>query len=248
MKTLFSHLQLMPYGVDMPTFADIRIERQTRGGLEIACACPCAAIDLRSLTPLTLNNTRYDLDGMPDLSESGGSEAAYVRDLIKRQCRPWDPQSHRLVDSYFASLEAILQTHAAELKDRLMAFDGLFDHRQWLFSAPRPFPRSHVFAPAEAQPSLELDPQDFVAVDFAFFLGSQIVAMLPARSGLTPRKERERADRLARAGVRIAIFEPADLADNAVEFFTRALTPRLPAFWDLDPIPVGPFRPAAMEE
>ena len=133
------------------------------------------------------------------------------------------------------------------MRERLAPFAGLYDAAHWLFSAPRPFPRAHLFAPL-AQPSATLSPDDFVAVDFAFFLGPALVAMLPAQSGLTPKKARERSERLGRAGVHVATFGAADLDAGASILFSRALSPRLPAFWDSDPVPMGPFRPAGIEE
>ena len=90
---------------------------------------------------------------MPDLSSTGGSEVEFVKDLVKRQCKPWEPQSHRLVDRYFAVLETLMGEHAGELNERLVDFAGLYDATQWLFSAPRPFPRAHIFAPAGPLPS-----------------------------------------------------------------------------------------------
>ena len=184
---------------------------------------------------------------MPDLTDSGGSEAVFIRDLVRRQCRPWDPQGHRLVDRYFEVLDELLVAHADTLSEALAPFHGLYDAKHWLFSAPRPYPRAHLLAPVD-HVGEQLAPDDFVMVDFAFFLGPAIVALLPAQSGLTPKKARERQERLARAGVKVVTFTAGDLTDNARDFFCRALGPRLPRFWDGDPVPVGPFRPAAIED
>lgn len=247
MSTLLAGIRLMPFAVDAWAPDAIRVERQTRGGLEIVCQFPCVAIDLASRTPLRLNNTRYDLDGMPDLTDSDGSEAIFIRDLVKRQCKPWDPQAHRLVDRYFEVLESLLAEHAKALDEQLAEFGGLFAAKDWLFSAPRPFPRAHLFAP-EDHVAPRLSAEDFVMVDFAFFLGPTIVALLPSQSGMTPKKARDRADRLARAGVRVETYTASDIAGGARDFFCRALGPRLPAFWEGDPLPAGPFRPMSLEE
>lgn len=247
MKALLDRIQIVPFAVDTWAPEGIRVGRQSRAGLELDCAFPCVAFDGHSRTPLQLNNTRFDLDGMPDLTDSGGSEAIYIRDLIKRQCKPWDPQGHRLVDRYFEVLDAILAESAAELTAALAPFHGLYDAKHWIFSAPRPYPRAHLLAPAD-HVSSGLPPADFVMVDFAFFLGPKVVALLPAQSGLTPKIARERTERLARAGVTVATYGTRDLADGARNFFCRALAPRLPRFWEGDPVPAGPFRPMAIED
>ncbi len=247
MSTRLANIRLMPFATDSWSPEGIRLDRQARGGLEFDCAFPCVALDMASRTSLRLNNTRFDLEGMPDLTESSGSEAHFLRDVIKRQCRPWEPLAHRFVDGYFTALDHLLAAHAQTLGERLAPFAGLYDPAHWLFSAPRPFPRAHLFAPA-GSPSDTLSPEDFVAVDFAFFLGPDLVAVLPEPSGLTPRKAQARAERLERAGVRIATFSNADLTDAPADLFCRALSPRLPTFWEADAVPMGPFRPAWIEE
>lgn len=247
MRALLDRIQLVPFAVDTWSPDGLRIVRQSRAGLELECGFPCVSVDPAAREPMRLNNTRFDLDGMPDLTDSGGSEAIFIRDLIKRQCKPWDPQGHRLVDRYFAVLNELLDANAGSLSEALAPFHGLYDPKHWLFSAPRPYPRAHLLAPPDHAVS-GLSPGDFIMVDFAFFLGPKVVALLPAQSGLTPRMARERQDRLVRAGVAVVTYAARDLGDEAKDFFCRALAPRLPSFWEGDPIPVGPFRPAAIEE
>jgi len=247
MSALLPNIRLMPYAADTWSPASMTLARQANAGLEVACPFPCVALDMASRVPLRLNNSRFDLEGMPDLSETGGSEAHYVRELVKRQCRPWDTQAHRFVDRYFEVLEELLSAHADALNERLAPFSGLYDSAHFLFSAPRPFPRAHVFAPASV-PASTLSAEDFVAVDFAFWIGRGLVAVLPAQSGLTPKKARERTERLERAGVRVATFGTNDLASGARDFFARALAPVLPSYWDGDPVPIGPFRSTSIED
>jgi hypothetical protein len=237
----------MPFAVDSWSAGAIRVGRRADGAADVDAPFPCVALVRASRTALTLNNTAYDLDGAPDLSETGGSEALYLQELIKRQCRPWDQAAQRFVEAYFGAIQRLLAQHADEVAQRLAPFAGLYDATHFVYSAPRPFPRAHLYAPAGTAAD-KLVPDDFVMVDFAFVLGPEVVAMLAAQSGLTPRKARERLERLQHAGVRTEIYAAADLAeDKATALFTRALAPRLPAYWSDDPVPVGPFRPAGLE-
>jgi hypothetical protein len=114
-----------------------------------------------------------------------------------------------------------------------------------LFSAPKPLPRAHVFAPGASglASATSLAAEDFVAVDFAFWTGAELVVVNSSQTNLTPRKARERTERLEAANIRTLTVSPQDLeGDAAGAFFTSALAPVLPAFWAAEPIPVGPFR------
>jgi hypothetical protein len=237
---------LVPYGVDTWNPADMRIGGQSRAGLEITTPFPCEAINTRAGQPLRFNTASYHFEGMPDMTDSGGDEWTYLKDLLKRLCRPWDRVATLLVDSYFATLENLITDNATTLDAKLAPFAGLFERRHWLFSAPKPLPRAHVFAPGPAGPSsTALSADDFVAVDFAFWTGIEIIVINGQQTNLTPRKARERSERLEDAGIRTLSVTPSDLEGQAgAGFFAAALAPVLPAFWQGEPIPAGPFRSA----
>jgi len=248
MTALLSGILLVPYGTDTWSADGLALGRQAFGGLELAASFPCHVVNRSSRAPLRFNNGRYDLEGMPDMTDSGGSERLYIQDLLKRQGRPWDKTGATLVERYFETIDGLIEAHAPELDEKLAPFAGLFARADWLYSAPRPLPRAHVFAPAGPVAAASLSPDDFVLVDFAFWLGESLVVLTARQSNLTPKKARERAERLQVAGIRHVAYGADDLgAEVAPRFFTEALAPVLPRFWEGDPVPAGPFRSRAFD-
>ena len=236
---------LIPYGTADWSFAGLAVEGFTSRTLRLAAAFPCAVIDLRGHEPLRLNNSRYALGFIPDL-QGGADPAGIVQDYLKRLCSPWDRLSQRFLDAYFGFLAETIEENREVLRGRLEPYAGLYDYRDWLFSAPKPLPRAHLFAP-QIPGSAVIDRANFVPVDFAFWLGCGVRAVVSAQSAPTPRKAKEQGDRLRQAGIEVVTLGPTDLADARRDVFRRILSPT-PAFWEGETLPTGPFRPAALDE
>jgi hypothetical protein len=239
------NILLIPYGTAEWSPDGIAVEGFTARSLRLRTAFPCAAINRAAREPLRLNNSRYDRAFAQSASADTTDEAGIVRDYLKGLCQPWDKLAAGFIDTYFRVLSAIIDEHRDALAERLAPYQGLYDYRDWLFSAPKPLPRAHLHAPP-------LDaaggPADFVRVDFAFWLGDRLVAVQSAGSALTPKRAREQADRLRLAGIQVVPLEARDLAgDKAHEFFTRLLGSSGLAFWNNDVLPAGPFRTALDE-
>jgi len=154
------------------------------------------------------------------------------------------------LDAYFRFLSDVIEEQRDDLAARLAPYAGLYDYRDWLFSAPKPLPRAHLHAPQDgAAAGAPFGAADFVRVDFAFWLGDRLVAVQSAGSALTPKKAREQTDRLRLAGVEVVPFSPGDLAGGkAREFFGRILGSLAQSFWNGDVLPAGPFRTALLDE
>jgi hypothetical protein len=202
-------MQQIPYGCD-----------------RISADAPMASI--MDGEPLRLNTSAYERSLAPDLQLTGEGLAVFVRDYLKRLCRPWDGQSAKFLDWYFASLAAHVDANRAPLTARLGAAAGLFRADDWLFSAPIPLPRAHLLA------------DDPIQIDFAFWLGDRFAAARSAAATTTPRKAAGQDARLRAAGVEVVRFAPHDLAAPCSPLFGRLLpTP----FWTGQKMPMGPFRP-----
>jgi hypothetical protein len=240
---------LIPYGTAEWSPDGIAVEGFTAGALRLRTAFPCAAINRLAREPLRLNNSRYDRAFAPTVQAGGADEAGLVRDYLKGLCRPWDNLAAGFLDAYFRFLSDIVEEQRPVLTERLAPYAGLYDYRDWLFSAPKPLPRAHLHAPQDVvTPGAAPRAGDFVRVDFVFWLGDRLVAAQSAGSALTPKKAREQADRLRVAGVEVVPFGAADLAGGkARDLFTRILGPCL-AFWEGDVLPAGPFRAALLDE
>jgi hypothetical protein len=241
---------LVPYGVAEWSPDGIALDGFTGRTLRLRTTFPCAAINRALREPLRLNSSRYDFGFAPAAAAGPADEAGIVKEYLKGLCKPWDNLSVQFLDAYFRCASDLVLQHKDALATRLAPFAGLYDPKDFLFSAPKPLPRAHVHAPAQAaRPNVTpIDPADFLRVDFAFWLGDRLVAVQAAQSFLTPKKAKEHADRLRIAGVEVVLFTPADLAgDRAENFFTRLLGAAA-AFWEGEPVPSGPFRSALLDE
>jgi hypothetical protein len=211
---------LVPYGCD-----------------RLSADAPFVSIDRSSGEPLRLNTSQYEPALAPDLQMSGDDQAAYLRDYLKRLCRPWDGLSVKFLDWYFASLAAHVDANRAQLTARLGAAAGLYRADDWLFSAPIPLPRAHLRVSAG-----EAGGDELVQVDFAFWLGQRFVAARSAAAISTPRKAAEQDARLRAAAVDVVRLTPNDLTAPCSPLFSRLL-PSPQDFWSGQKLPMGPFRP-----
>jgi hypothetical protein len=245
------HVLLIPYGTAEWSLDGIAVEGFTSSALRLRTAFPCAAVNRLAREPLRLNNSRYDRACAPAVQAAGAAdETGLVRDYLKGLCRPWENPATQFIDAYFHFLTEVIEEQRDVLAERLAPYAGLYDYRDWLFSAPKPLPRAHLHAPHDGMAQgASANAADFVRVDFAFWLGDRPVAVQSAGSALTPKKAREQTDRLRLAGVEVVPFSPGDLAGGkAREFFGRILGPAGAAFWEGDVLPAGPFRTALLDE
>jgi hypothetical protein len=241
---------LIPYGTAQWSQEGIAIEGFTARSLRLRTAFPCATINRAAREPLRLNNSRYDRAFAPTVQADTTDEAGLVRDYLKGLCRPWDNFATQFLDTYFRFLSDVIDEQRDVLAERLAPYAGLYDYRDWLFSAPKSLPRAHLHAPENAGATgAPGGPADFVRVDFAFWLGDRLVAVQGAGSALTPKKAREQAERLRLAGVEVVPLASSDLVGGkARDLFSRILGPSGFAFWEGDVLPAGPFRTALLDE
>jgi hypothetical protein len=244
MPVAIPQVLVIPYGTAEWSLAGFSVEGFSTSSLRLRAPFPCVAINRAAGEPLRLNNTPYEFGFVPNL-DAGAEPAMVLKDYLKGLCRPWDNLGAGFVEAYFRFISDVVEEHNVALAAKLGGYEGLYDYRDWLFSAPIPLPRAHLPAPPEA--GATGTPADFVRVDFAFWLGDRLVAAHSAQSALTPRRAREYADRLRLAGIEVVPFAAADLAGDARGLFTRVLSRAL-AFWEGDVLPVGPFRSPALEE
>lgn len=241
---------LIPYGTAEWSMDGIGIVGFTAGGLRLRTAFPCAAVDRAAREPLRLNNSRYDRAFAPTTPADATDQAGLVRDYLKGLCRPWDNLATQFLDTYFQFLSDLIDEQRDVLTERLAPYAGLYDYKDWLYSAPTPLPRAHLHAPQNAGAAAAPGgAADFVRVDFAFWLGDRLVAAQSAGSALTPKKAREQADRLRLAGIDVVSFGAADLAGGkARDLFTRVLGSSGLVFWESDVLPSGPFRTSLLDK
>lgn len=163
---------------------------------------------------------------------------------LTRHCDPWQRSQHRFLACYFDFVARHVEDHREELTRRLQPFAGLFQYRDWVYSALMPLPRAHVHAPDSGEP---FGPGSIVPVDFAFWTGAAtIVVEIPGKSTRSSVTDR-RHGRLRGSGATIVemaddVLEPASAAE-----FEAALPEGLRLFWRDIALPAGPLKPAALD-
>lgn len=238
-------VMLVPYGTDSWAVQGIVVQRFNARVIRLETGFPCATINKMVREPLRLNSESSGLRLEPDVLQDG-SPFELLREQLKKYCRPWDRLSLRFLDRYFDHIADMVVTHRVEIDAKLAPFAGLYAAMDWVFSAPIPLPRAHLYAPRDGRALPSAD--DFVQVEFAFWLGDRMAAVLSQPNGLTPSKSRERVERLEQAGILTIDFKSDDLSGSYAALFERIIGDFGALLARSGPVPSGPFRPRALIE
>ncbi len=213
---------LIPYGTPnwpLDRLAEIAEGRQAGPPLAVA----------RPGVMLRINSGALDLP-QPPPTEAAVPMAERVEAHLQRLCGGWNKAASLFVARYFAFIRHQMEMNRTELEALLAPLEGLFSIEDYLFSAPLPLPLAF----------LPTTPNDFTPVDFAWWLGDRLVAVLLAPSPLTPMAARRRRERLESAGIAIADCTAADLNDPRFGWFTQALGHEGNHFWEGQVLPFAP--------
>ena len=223
---------LIPYGLER--WSDDYLVPAGPGG-PATCRVPHVVVEPPRREPLRLHDGPYDFAEAPPLQDLAepAAQLDFLRAYHDRQCSLWGKFQKRFVAQYFAFVAAEVERNRQELEDRVADFHGLYNYRDWLFSALRPLPRAH----------LELPDGSMTRVDFAFWTGETLLAIDLTGNQTSGAAMEERAERLRDRGiVRIEIANAALAAGDLTGLLPSALL----RFWEHAPIPCGPFIPGTL--
>lgn len=164
---------------------------------------------------------------------SGPNQEDVLIAALKRRCTPWDRMLLSLIDRYFAFLHRRLEENRQEIERQLAPFEGLFRPEDTLFSAPALLPHARV----------NQDGWDDVPFGAAIWSGRQLIALFDGSAGETPRRLRERAERLNSAGIANVTFPRETTAASDDAFFDGLLGPSLKHFFSTELLPSAPLPP-----
>lgn len=232
MRLRIDDIFIVPYGTDRWAPADFTVRNCGDQGLDIDCNFPCVAV--ADMTKgLRLNSAATDAPaGVKD-------DFAAVAEWTASLCGVWDGAARRAVAHYFQAVEDAVEARRDELTGRLARYEGLFDYSDFRFSAPRPLPRAHLFAPPGDGRAGTVG--DFVRVDLAWFPGAGRVTALLSRTATAPplRRTDTRIERLKAAGVEVGWLEDFSTAAS----FDGMLAPMAGgSFLDGEILPCGLVR------
>jgi hypothetical protein len=241
---------VVPYGVDSWSIEELVIKRSIDGAIRLDAPFPCVAIDKRNKTPLRLNSEVFSVASNFNAPQ-GATPLTVLSDHLKGLCRTWDRLSLRFLDGYFGHIGNMLGVHRDVIATKLAPFAGLYAADDWTFSAPKPLPRAHLYAPRDNSASWDIRDfvqADFLQVDFAFWLGERMVAVLSKPGTLTPARANERLARLDQADVATIHFTAQDLEKEPAALFDRIIGDFGALIEGAGIVPISPFRPRISSE
>ena len=236
---------VVPYGVDSWPIKELVGNRSSDGAIRVDAPFPCVVIDKSNKKPLRLNSEVFSVASNFN-APLGATPLTVLGDHLKGLCRTWDRLSLRFLDGYFAHIATMLGVHRDAIAVKLAPFAGLYAAEDWTFSAPKPLPRAHLHAPRNSGSSWDIE--DFVQVDFAFWLGERMVAVLSKPETLTPARANERLARLEQADVTTIHFTAQDLVKEPSALFDRIIGDFGALIDNVGVVPISPFRPQISSE
>ena len=118
------------------------------------------------MSPLRLNTEPVPQDVMPLVVGDHAARVAAAADWLTSQCGDYAPLRGQFIAGYFDWIATQIDTHRAELAERLQPFDGLYAPEDFFWSALRPLPRGWV--PVGDR---------FLPADIVFWDGAQPIAV-----------------------------------------------------------------------
>jgi hypothetical protein len=233
---------IIPFGADGVAPEQLSV-RETDDGRQVECRLPHVIIDPSDDLALRLNSGGLEFGEPPPLPlmPEVADQLAYLLTHFKLYCTVWNKYPRLFLDRYFEFIRDQVAGNQAELTQSLAPFGDLYEFEQWAFSALRPLPRAHLWAP-EDDTVTEFDSAGWIRVDFAFWGGAEIVAIDLIGSETRGASHARQSTRLAQHGIKVIEFPNAFLADAASNDFAASLPAEFLRFWDPGPLPSGPFR------
>lgn len=217
---------VIPYGTPSLDAAQVVVRDSA-----VECPVPFVAVDRQRDGVLRLNGRQYDFPEAPDLRAmtDAASQLEFLHDHLQHYGDLWARPPKLFLERYFAFVRHCVGVNRALLAKALEPFGSLFAAEDWALSAPRPLPRSHLLAGGVRHP-----------VDFAFWLGDRIVAILLRGAATTMDQGRQSA--LGAAGVEIVEISNSALAKSGPEYLRSVLPPEFANFWEGEVMPSSPFK------
>lgn len=223
---------LIPYGVASLTPAQVSVQDGA-----VRCPAPYISIDPGKRDILLLNGDQYDFPEAPDLRAMTDAHAQldFLHDHLRHHCDLWARPPKLLLEQYFAFISAQVMANNATLAAKLAPYGSLFAVPDWALSAPRPLPRAQIMAGETYWP-----------VDFAFWLGDRVLAVILQGAETTTQADRVRLRALSR--IEVVVIQTAELARDGVDVLCRSLPTLFQSFWEGETLPSSPFKGTSLDD
>ncbi|MGE0628160.1 MAG: hypothetical protein AB7O43_10080 [Hyphomicrobiaceae bacterium] len=204
---------------------------------------PVAVISgVRHSEPLRISSLAHPFTRPPMAQElaHAGTQLAFLEQHVLGLCDPWAKPARLFVQRYFGGLRAYTAAEHDSLSSKAQGLSGLVEPEHWCFSGLMPLPRAHLFCPAsETSPSIAAESVSLV--DFAFWTGCELVAVVLVSGTILPGRRRT-LDRIGADNVRLSLIEANILdRDDGPMLLATLGQPFLDAIRNAD-FPDSPFR------
>lgn len=241
MLTTHGELLLIPFGTARFHPENFELAGFSPDGLRLWSASPCVLINRARSAPLRLNSAPLPIatPGLREVASDVDGELRRLQNHLERLCGEWIRPPRRFLQRYFEEVRAAIERHCANLEKRAAPFAGLYEPAHWAFSALLPLPRAHFHLP-DPRARASFDAADIVRVDFAFWTGTALVAVVQGGHRTpTPAERRDRA-RLEAWGIELRPYDPDQFAGTAEGGLLKLLGPAFMDFWKSESVPSGP--------
>lgn len=246
-----SDLLLIPYG-SQSVRADV-LDQLRAGRLDDLerPGAPVVVIDTTQQIPLRMHDLVHPFTLPPiaqDLAHAQ-TQLAFLEQHLSRHCGAYAKSSQIFIASYFADLRAAVRGNEQALIDKMGELFGLLEVDHWCFSACMPLPRAHLYVPENAPEGAsetgntnDYQQADFIMVDFAFWSGADLVAVVIDKGNTLIGARKRALDRLVANNIKLKSIGMDALHSDQSQAVLNSLGPAFKTFWSDLSIPRSPFR------
>jgi hypothetical protein len=223
---------LIPFGRPKWNIEKIKIAGVSTTATYIESDTPLVYIDRSKKKALRLRDfTEVFPEDFPDLPEQPEA-LKFIHEYIKKTCNLDTDFEKRFLDLYFAYCTSTGEPTKWELQHYKEKLPPPKDDRDWIFDALLPLPQAHLYLSDPLGENSSFVPNHMIKVDFAFWTGTEILAIEIDGSSHVGNESHIRKDRmLQRVGVPIFHILNAELLQHGQKVISRLLPAGITHYW-----------------
>jgi hypothetical protein len=241
-KIKISDHLLIPFGRPKWDISKIKIVGVSTSATYFQSETPCVYIDKALQWPIVMTDFReafpQEFSRRNKEYEDPVAAFHFIRSYLKKNCEIQTDAEQRFLDLYFSYIldRVVVSENLVEKLGERWRSEAPRNNPHWLFRALMPLPQAHLYLEDPFGDQFQFFPEKMVKVDFAFWTGTEIVAVEidgPSHIGNPNHVTKDRA--LVRAGVHVVHILNNELMEYGEQAINRLLPSLLPdsitRFW-----------------
>jgi hypothetical protein len=233
-KIKISDHLLIPFGRPKWDISKIKIVGVSTSATYFQSETPCVYIDKASEWPIVMTDFP---EAFPQEFSRGKeyddpiAAFEFIRNYLKKNCEIQTDAEQRFLDLYFSYILDQVILSKKNLPESWRS-QVPYNNPHWLFRALMPLPQAHLYLEDPFGDRFQFLPEKMVKVDFAFWTGTEIVAVEidgPSHIGSPNHVTKDRA--LVRAGVHVVHILNNELMEYGEKAINRLLPDSITLFW-----------------